>query len=77
MTRFLRIKDVVTRTGLSEMTLWRRQKAGTFPRRVKLGPNSVGFLEEEVEAWCVARIAERDRSTSPSAQQQPAEASGL
>jgi prophage regulatory protein len=61
MTRFLRVKDVVARTGLSEMTLWRRQKAGTFPRRVKLGPNAVGFVEEEIESWCAARVAERDQ----------------
>lgn len=62
MTRFLRIKDVVARTGLSEMTLWRRQKAGTFPRRVRLGVNAVGWPEDEIESWCLERLAERDRA---------------
>lgn len=59
-TRFLRMKDVVARTGLSEMTLWRRQKEGTFPRRVRLGPNAVGWVEAEIESWCAERAAERD-----------------
>ena len=61
MTRFLRVKDVVARTGLSEMTLWRRQKDGTFPRRVRLGPNAVGWPEDEIEAWCNERVLERNR----------------
>ena len=64
MTRFLRLKEVVARTGLSEMTIWRRQKQNppTFPRRVKLGPNAVGWTEDEIEAWSLERLAERDRA---------------
>jgi len=74
MTRFLRLKEVVARTGLSEMTIWRRQKAGTFPGRVKLGPNAIGFPESEIDAWCAARIAERDdRHQAASGEPQTAE----
>jgi prophage regulatory protein len=76
MTRFLRIKDVVARTGLSEMTLWRRQKEGTFPRRVKLGPNTVGWPEEEIEAWCLERLAERDRVVETTASAHSSSATG-
>jgi prophage regulatory protein len=63
MTRFLRLPQVVERVGLSPMTLWRREKAQppTFPRRVQLSPNAVGWPEEEIEAWCAARVAERDQ----------------
>lgn len=76
MTRFLRIKDVVARTGLSEMTLWRRQKAGTFPRRVRLGPNAVGWPEDEIEAWCIERVAERDRAAPVDAHEHSSSVTG-
>ncbi len=33
---------------------------GRFPRKVKLGPNKVGFLENEVDAWIAERVRERD-----------------
>ena len=71
MTRFLRLPQVVARVGLSPMTLFRREKTipTTFPRRVTLGPNSVGWPEEEIEAGCAARVAERDEHAG----RQPAE----
>ena len=44
--------DEVTRlTGLSRTTLWRLEREGKFPERVRLGANSVGWREEEVRAW--------------------------
>jgi prophage regulatory protein len=42
---------VVERVGASPVTIWRWEKAGRFPKRRRLGPNSVGWLESEVEAW--------------------------
>ena len=72
MTRFLRLPQVVERVGLCPMTLWRRERQNppTFPRRVRLGANSVAWVEEEIEEWCRARAEERDAkgaATSPSA----------
>jgi len=81
MIRFLRLSQVVERVGLSPMTLWRRERKTppTFPRRVPLGPNSVGWKEDEIEAWCAERVAERDErvarrptETAPT-EQDPAE----
>lgn len=67
MTRFLRQRQVCERVGLSPMTIWRRQKDGTFPRRVRLGPNAVGWIEAEIEAWCAERAASRDQPTEVTA----------
>jgi prophage regulatory protein len=65
--RFLRLPQVQARVGLSPMTIWRREKARSFPRRVKLGPNSVAWVEEEIDQWCAARAAARDQADlSPS-----------
>ncbi len=33
---------------------------GEFPLRVHLGPNSVGWVEDEVDAYIAAKIAARD-----------------
>lgn len=38
-----------------------------FPKKVQLGANSVGFVEEEVDAWLAARAAERDAPSEPEA----------
>ena len=32
------------------------EAAGRFPRRIQLGPNSVGWVDDEIEAWVRARI---------------------
>ena len=43
--------------------IYRREKAGTFPRRVKLGANRVAWVLSEVVAWMEARMAERQKNT--------------
>ena len=37
----------------------RLEKAGLFPKRVKLGQNRVGWIEAEVLDWLQARIDAR------------------
>ena len=65
MIKYLRLAAVIDRVGLSPMTIWRHEKAGVFPRRVKLSLNTVAWVEEEIEAWCEARLRERnDRESS-------------
>lgn len=51
----LRTDDVTRLTGLSRTTLWRLERRGTFPSRLRLGPGSVGWIEEEVLEWIAAR----------------------
>jgi prophage regulatory protein len=36
------------------------EAAGRFPKRVRLGPGRLGWLDEEVDHWLRDRIAERD-----------------
>jgi predicted DNA-binding transcriptional regulator AlpA len=44
----------------SPSTLHRREKAGTFPIRVRLGPRHHGYLESQIRAWLAVRIAEHE-----------------
>ena len=60
MARILRRRAVEARTGLSRSTLYERMSAGAFPRPVRLGEKSVGWLESEVDKWITDRVAERD-----------------
>ncbi len=57
--RILRKPAVEQMTGLHEVTLWRRERSGDFPRRVQLGGRAVGWLESEVIAWLEKHAAER------------------
>ena len=38
-------------TGLSPSTCLRLEQADQFPRRIKLGPRAVGWLESQLQAW--------------------------
>ena len=53
----LRKRTVHQRTGLSDTTIWRLEKAGDFPARVQIteaGP--VGWYEDEIDAWVEGRV---------------------
>lgn len=56
--RFLRLPEVLARTGLSRSTIYVRLDQGRFPRPVSLGGRAVGWIEEEVDEWIRERIAE-------------------
>ena len=47
----LRIKAVRERTGLSAATIYRREAAGTFPPKRRMGPKMVGWYESDVGEW--------------------------
>ena len=49
--RFLRINDVLDRTGLSRATLYRKVNAKTFPPQYKLAQRCCGWRESEVSVW--------------------------
>ena len=54
-SRYLRKYEVLARTGLSASTIWRLECSGRFPFRRKIGPNSVGWLESELDEWISSR----------------------
>jgi prophage regulatory protein len=58
--RILRRPEVELRTGLSNSQRDILEARGEFPRRVPLGPRTVGWIEAEIDAWCAERIAARD-----------------
>lgn len=59
-SKILRKKEVLEMVGLSDPTVWRLERAGQFPKRLRLGGNSCGWLLAEVEDWIQAKAAERE-----------------
>ncbi len=56
--RFLRLPEVMARTGLSRSTIYLRLEQGLFPRPVSLGGRAVGWIESEIDEWMNNRVAE-------------------
>jgi prophage regulatory protein len=55
--QFWRLPAVKHFTQRSRSAIYRDP---SFPKPVKLGPNTVAWVAEEVRAWCAARIADRE-----------------
>lgn len=52
----MRLAQVIKRTGLSRSTIYQRIYDDEFPRQIRLGANSVGWLENEIDEWIGQRI---------------------
>lgn len=54
----LRRPQVEQRVGLRRSEIYRRVAKGEFPAPIRLGPNSVGWLESEVTAYLAKLVAQ-------------------
>jgi prophage regulatory protein len=57
--RIIRKPELLNMIGLSDPTVWRMEKEGRFPKRLRLGGNSCGWLESEILEWLDNRAAAR------------------
>ena len=68
--RFIRLNEVLSRTGFGRTSIYRKMEDGSFPKSLKLGgppkdPNifdcsAVAWIEDEVDQWVEDRIEGRD-----------------
>lgn len=54
----LRIFEVSDRTGLPRSSIYAKIQAGDFPRPIKLGPRSVGWLEGDINSWIDEKVSQ-------------------
>ena len=60
------VMRILSKRQLKEIVLYspqhiaRLEKAGSFPKRVQLGPNRVGWVEDEVLDWLQNRLDDRE-----------------
>ena len=53
--RLLRLPQVLERTGLNRMGVYRGIRAGTFPRPRRLSARRVAWLDSDVTEWIRTR----------------------
>ena len=57
--RLMRVQELTSVVPYSTQHIRRLENANQFPRRVRIGPNRVGWIREEVEQWLSNRIGGR------------------
>ncbi len=58
MTRILRLPEVQQLTGLKRTTIYEKMKTGEFPVRIVLTTRTVGWLQNEIEAWIESKVTQ-------------------
>ena len=62
--RLLRLKAVISMIGMPISTIYRRELAGRFPRRLRIGVRAVAWYESEIEEF-IANPMGYQPSSSP------------
>lgn len=67
--KILRSLAVREKTGLPKSTMYLYIKEGLFPRPIKLGVRSSGWIEDEINEWLNQRRALRRPDETPNFQE--------
>ncbi len=59
------IKKVIKKVDLSAVTIWRMERRGEFPSRIKIGHRRVGWVESELDEWLTDRPRVHKRINTP------------
>ena len=70
-SRFMRIAEVCEMTGLPRSTIYEMIAEGKFPPQAHTSARAVAWIETEVIAWCLARVADRDTREVPGESRAP------
>ncbi|MBY5938092.1 AlpA family phage regulatory protein [Marinobacter nauticus] len=60
--RFIRLKAVIEKTGLSRASIYNRLKKSSkyydaaFPKQIRIGGGAVAWIEDEIEVWMELQI---------------------
>jgi prophage regulatory protein len=55
---FLKLKQVLQKTGLSRSAIYAQMATGEFPSSVRLSKRSVGWIDFEIQDWIDDRVRE-------------------
>ncbi|RXJ79519.1 AlpA family transcriptional regulator [Arcobacter sp. F2176] len=56
MTKFIRIQEVMKKTGIARSTLWLWVNEKKFPQPIKLSPRITVWEEEKIENWMKEKL---------------------
>ncbi len=49
--KFIRLSEVIKRTGISRSSIYRLVKKNNFPAPVRISEKTIAFIEREVNDW--------------------------
>jgi predicted DNA-binding transcriptional regulator AlpA len=55
--RLIGFDELYNRVGLSRTTIWRLERAGEFPRSVRISRGRRAWCEADVSAWIEAKLS--------------------
>lgn len=55
-TRLLRLKQVVSKVGLSRSQIYKLIAKGSFPEQIKIGPKISAWPEQTIDQWISRQI---------------------
>jgi len=58
--RVIRKRELFKLIPLSDVTVWRMERKGEFPKRFTLGGRAVGWFADEIDEWLDAKAIKRD-----------------
>ena len=58
--KFIVLPQVQQIVPYSASHIWRLERSGQFPQRVRLGGNRVAWLQSEVNSWVESKLASRN-----------------
>ena len=61
--RIITQKELRTLVPYTPQHILRLEKAGKFPRRLRLGENRIGWLLSDIESWVLSRLPSQLRAS--------------
>ena len=58
--KFLMLPQVREIVPYSASHIWRLERSGKFPQRVRLGGNRIAWAQSEVNSWVESKLASRN-----------------
>ena len=59
--RIIRLKTVLSRTGLSRYTIYRKIAEGSFPAQLKISTHGAGWHESDINRWIADPVSWRPK----------------
>ena len=60
--RIIRLSTVLSRTGLSRSTIYRKIAESTFPAQLRISINGAGWRESDIDRWVASPASWRPNS---------------
>ena len=57
--RFLRLPQVMEKTGIGRSSIYAKVRDGSFPPPIQLSQRIIAWIEDEIDAWMEERITAR------------------